>query len=208
MPVESFNRDWVADMVCAALSSVNPELRVNERHDICMPDGAKLSGSAYRIIKDKAYHHGTMLLASDLEALRRALKSPVEVVKAPSVSSVRSKVANLSPSICTGEFVELVSSKFVIGHGQMDVVEIPASVPVEGVDLISEPSWIYLKGSPHTFKYKGHLYHLCDGALLKEQSDDDSVIQKLKKLEQENVFSFFKQHKLIEQPVLIPKHGV
>ena len=47
---------------------------VNKRADIVV-DGKKVSGAAYRISKDRAYHHGTLLVNSNLDILRRVLKS-------------------------------------------------------------------------------------------------------------------------------------
>lgn len=72
---------------------------VNGRNDVIIKDGDKelkmslvpvpnqiildwsrlmdthVSGSAYKIIQHRAYHHGTMLISSSLDQLGRALKS-------------------------------------------------------------------------------------------------------------------------------------
>jgi lipoate-protein ligase A len=48
-------------------------MKVNDRHDILL-DGRKISGSAFRITKERSYHHGTMLLNSDLNQLTRLLR--------------------------------------------------------------------------------------------------------------------------------------
>jgi lipoate-protein ligase A len=97
-------------------------LAVNERGDIVMlleGEGGdsdateyKVSGSAYRISKGKAYHHGTMLLASNLTMLRELLKKNTHVssVVDSSVDSVRSKVRNVG--LQSDEFVRLVSEAF------------------------------------------------------------------------------------------------
>jgi lipoate-protein ligase A len=34
-----------------------------------------VSGSAYKIVKDRAYHHGTMLISSDLTLIRDLLNN-------------------------------------------------------------------------------------------------------------------------------------
>jgi lipoate-protein ligase A len=65
---------------------------LNERHDvvvnrfkICYSFDTNLavtlivlhvSGSAYKIVNKRAYHHGTMLLDSDLQSLGGALRPP------------------------------------------------------------------------------------------------------------------------------------
>ena len=49
---------------------------VNSRCDLVIQD-KKISGSAYRLTQSKAYHHGTMLIDSDLKKLSTYLKSDV-----------------------------------------------------------------------------------------------------------------------------------
>lgn len=96
---------------------------VNHRHDIVLtsdllppPDryeevlkdeadprlvgSRKVSGSAYKLTREKSYHHGTMLLKTDVERLRREggglLKSPVAGrMRARGVASVPSPVENV-----------------------------------------------------------------------------------------------------------------
>lgn len=46
---------------------------VNERNDICV-GGEKASGSAYKIVSGRAYHHGTMLITTRLETLGDLLR--------------------------------------------------------------------------------------------------------------------------------------
>jgi lipoate---protein ligase len=74
------------------------DLRVNpsDRGDIFL-NGLKVSGAAYRITSDRAYHHGTLLVNSDLSRLRNLLHSPLsENLCVSGAASVRSPVANLA----------------------------------------------------------------------------------------------------------------
>ena len=49
-----------------------------------------VSGSAYKIVKDRAYHHGTMLISTQLDTLGELLRSnKVRAVYAPLASSAR-----------------------------------------------------------------------------------------------------------------------
>ncbi len=77
MPRPVFQRSTSVSLVCRALHQLDIPAKVNDRYDIVI-DGAKVSGSAYKLINEKAYHHGTMLIDSDLSALGKYLK-PVEV---------------------------------------------------------------------------------------------------------------------------------
>lgn len=106
MPREVFTRDQHAHLLVRALQraasspyadAASSSLRVGPRHDIFWGQ-TKISGSAYRITRHRAYHHGTMLLGADLTALSMALESPVpEKCRGigAAVTSVRSPVNNL-----------------------------------------------------------------------------------------------------------------
>lgn len=70
-------------------------VHVSERADILI-DGMKMSGAAYRISGNRAYHHGTLLVKSDLEQLSRVLRSPLrDDLTASGTKSVRAKVTNV-----------------------------------------------------------------------------------------------------------------
>ncbi|KAK0559777.1 hypothetical protein OC844_004178 [Tilletia horrida] len=101
-------------------SRLQPSVYVNHRSDICVrisplthtalpapddpatqpptPDPAerKLSGSAYKLTAQRAYHHGTLLLDADLSALGHALRnSRGDALQSKGVASVRASVVNL-----------------------------------------------------------------------------------------------------------------
>lgn len=124
-PTQNFNRDKHAEMVVRAIRKINRRARVNERHDIVLDSGSlmpetdrpdpydthktafwpgdgntpprKVSGSAYKLIRQRSLHHGTCLLASpNISTISGYLKSPAEpFLKARGVESVRSPIANV-----------------------------------------------------------------------------------------------------------------
>ena len=65
------------------------------RNDLTI-DGRKFSGNAFRLLKTAALHHGTLLIASDMEKVGRYLTPDQEKLKAKGVKSVSSRVTNLS----------------------------------------------------------------------------------------------------------------
>ena len=119
---KEFTRDKHGELVVEAVQEVKHDktapqalfesLRVNERHDIVMrrsdnvqdQQEYKVSGSAYKLTKGRALHHGTLLLGSPNVGRPRAgpsifstlLGSPASLCfEAKGVGSVRSPVHNL-----------------------------------------------------------------------------------------------------------------
>jgi lipoate-protein ligase A len=128
-----FTRDKHAEMVVRALRGLGVErARVNERHDIVLDlgeqnrdvdatdthltrfggDTSKVSGSAYKLARNRALHHGTALLDSSfLNSISGVLKSPwKEGMKTRGTESVRSKVGNLG--IAKEDFEWAVENEF------------------------------------------------------------------------------------------------
>ncbi|KAK5431869.1 hypothetical protein LTR34_004988 [Exophiala xenobiotica] len=104
---KSFKRSTHADMVVRALSSASSryqfaDIRVNDRNDIVMrreteSQWLKVSGSAYKLTRGRALHHGTLLYSSPyLDKISELLRSPGrDFIEAKGVESVRSPVGNL-----------------------------------------------------------------------------------------------------------------
>lgn len=113
---------------------------VNERNDICIkvrsPSSAnptfkelKISGSAYKLISKRAYHHGTMLLNASLSSLGKVLSNDRLTLTSKGVESFRSPVINLGDFFEKGKidhqkFVEIVVREFESCYGEADVKEV------------------------------------------------------------------------------------
>ena len=97
--------------------------------------GRHVSGSAYKIVNKRAYHHGTMLISSELGTLGKLLhsnkvlnpplpnlksrvdrsKSSQDTMQTKGVASVRSPVCNLrqqKPDVSHEDFVHAVVREF------------------------------------------------------------------------------------------------
>ena len=108
-PPAAFTRTKHGEMVVRALHRLGVTgARVNARHDIVVPAPAassaagaptdvKVSGSAYKLTRLRALHHGTCLLRSpNLGRLSGLLRGPAAAfIRARGVESVRSPVANV-----------------------------------------------------------------------------------------------------------------
>ncbi|KAI9295434.1 Lipoyltransferase and lipoate-protein ligase [Neoconidiobolus thromboides FSU 785] len=93
MEREKFERIINVTLVKQALNQINLPVKVNERKDLTIDD-LKISGSAYKISGCWAYHHGTMLIDTNLNSLSKVLKNNL-TIESKGVDSVRSKVTNL-----------------------------------------------------------------------------------------------------------------
>jgi lipoate-protein ligase A len=85
--------------VINALKNLGLDAELKGRNDLLI-GGAKFSGNAQRVYKNKAgikkiMHHGTILFDSDMGRLARVLNADEEKIKSKSIKSVRSRVTNL-----------------------------------------------------------------------------------------------------------------
>jgi len=112
-------------LVIAALKRLGIEAEVSGRNDITV-EGRKVSGSAFKLAADRAFHHGTMLLHTDLARLGSLLRPDQRKLQSKGVTSVRSRVANLSewvPGLDHGKFCDALVAAFRDHHGEDAPVE-------------------------------------------------------------------------------------
>lgn len=149
-PPPAFTRDKHAEMVVRALRSCGVDrARVNERHDIVLDQGdrksrsdpddthdtpfrsneptaqrpLKISGSAYKLTRQRALHHGTCLLSSpNLNTIPHYLHSPAKpFIKARGVESVSSPVGNVL--ISNDRFMEATTKQFHAMYSSEKAIE-------------------------------------------------------------------------------------
>ncbi|KAH9442774.1 hypothetical protein Pst134EA_031526 [Puccinia striiformis f. sp. tritici] len=100
MSRERFDRSTNTRIVSRAIQEMGiPKVDITDRYDVCV-NNQKVSGSAFRITSKRAYHHGTMLIDSNLDNLRGALRPTpnINIVDSKAVGSVRSPVTNVCSS--------------------------------------------------------------------------------------------------------------
>ncbi|QSL65016.1 hypothetical protein MERGE_002320 [Pneumocystis wakefieldiae] len=127
--------------------------------------GKQVSGSAFKISKDRAYQHGTMLLNTDLVFLESLLKTPKTIVNAKGVPSVRSIVGNLG--LNHEDFCHYLCQAFedTYGLGQQVSVHYVLEEEISFVDEVQKCiqemkkwSWIY----GQTPEFTNHLSYTFD----------------------------------------------
>lgn len=158
-PPASFDRDKHALMVVRALTTLGvSNVRVNERHDIVQDQEAeggafKVSGSAYKLTRERSLHHGTCLLASEnLTRISGLLRSPAEnYIKAKGVESVRSPIRNVGLE-SQDRFATAVADEFKRMYDRENDMRVQPVGPeeamlipdvVNGVKELTDPDWIF-----------------------------------------------------------------
>ncbi|KAG5641031.1 hypothetical protein DXG03_006355 [Asterophora parasitica] len=183
LPREEFDRHATAHVVLRAVRSLGIDARVNDRNDICVgldkmsvqPHSSALvglsfcqyvSGSAYKIVNKRAYHHGTMLLSSRLDTLGDLLRPTKDSMITRGVASVRSPVCNLqqySREITHDTFTNAVVDSFRQEYGVTSSAQyIDETDELKNVEYIRNgmlelPSWDWAYGQTPEFTYTlGH----------------------------------------------------
>ncbi|KAH6875118.1 hypothetical protein BKA58DRAFT_311190 [Alternaria rosae] len=160
-PRGDFTRDLHAEMVVRALRKLGIErARVNERHDIVLDQGherhtadlgdthrtpyttdeggprpLKVSGSAYKLTRQRALHHATTLLSSpNLHIIPHYLRSPAKsVIQAQGVESVSSPVSNIGLDVST--FQERLQEEFASMYAELGAPSIVQTVGEEHLNI-------------------------------------------------------------------------
>ena len=108
-----------AELLQKAFAAADIELSISPRHDLWLKDGdgieKKISGSAFKQTKNGSFHHGTVLVSSDLDRLEKSIAGTMKVQGSKSIASVRSKVIKLQeryPEIEIPDVVDLVAHYF------------------------------------------------------------------------------------------------
>lgn len=163
---EDFSREFFNRLIISGIQRSAPDvaLALNHRGDIVLGN-RKVSGSAFKIAKGKAYHHGTMLIQSKLDQFRGLLKpESIEGVRwnCNSVDSVRSQVQNV-PLGSVQQFIDMVVEEFrrVFYNGEAEEIPIfycDEDITInreirEYMTLLESDEWKYRKGP----KFEVHL---------------------------------------------------
>ena len=128
------------------------------RNDV-LCQGRKFSGNAFYSHQGKSYHHGTLLVDVDLEAMGRYLSPSPAKLQAKGVASVRSRVVNLK-QLCPQLTVEEMGRQMELAFGQVYglPVEImdPRQLDAQAIQALTEHnrswSWLYGRKLPFTLQ--------------------------------------------------------
>jgi lipoate-protein ligase A len=164
-PRESYKRENNIQIIFQALKQFGIVGEASGRNDLLIPfdDGPrKFSGSAYREKKDRAFHHGTLLLHADLGRLGQYLTPNPKKLQGKGKESVRSRVVNLAEVAGGIEHGKILESmiwsfeKFYEGKAEIVSLQLESLSKIpelkEQYELLSSWNWRY--GNTLEFNHK------------------------------------------------------
>ncbi|GAA06128.1 lipoate--protein ligase [Photobacterium leiognathi] len=124
-----YDKNVSTNIVLSALKTLGINAKATGRNDLVVEvgeDERKFSGSAYRETMDRGFHHGTLLLNADLTRLANYLNPDKKKLEAKGITSVRSRVTNLSdinPDIHHDNVCKAIKEAFFTHYGERVEVE-------------------------------------------------------------------------------------
>ncbi len=164
---ESYDKEANNQIIVNALKKFNVDAFPNGRNDIEVntDEGSrKISGSAFKVNKDRSFHHGTLLINTDLSQLATYLNPNKKKLESKGIKSTRARVANLveiNSNISHENLSQAIIEEFkhyYNAEGEIEVLgyEFLKSVPKlqEYYEELKDWNWLYGKTPKfnHTFE--------------------------------------------------------
>ena len=159
---ESYDLEKQLSVIQKAVSYAGIDAYFSGRNDL-LTDGRKFSGNAFYHSKGAAYHHGTLLVSSDLDRLQRYLSPPKAKLETKGIASVRSRVVNLtelSPTLTVDNMKQYMVQAFAEIYGaQPQALSLSDAEKADILQLrqrYAGEEWLYGKQMPFSCTLAGH----------------------------------------------------
>lgn len=132
------------------------ETEISGRNDL-LASGRKFSGNAFYHHEGRAYHHGTLLVDTDADAMSRYLSPSKAKMQAKGVESVRARVVNLkelNPALTVDMLKAAMKQAFSEVY-ELPVSALPAIDEARVEELTAHyasDAWLYGQKLPFTFR--------------------------------------------------------
>lgn len=146
-------------IIADACSKAGIETEISGRNDI-LCDGRKFSGNAFYDLGEKAYHHGTIMINTDLGKMQKALTPSLEKLSSKGVKSVKSRVMNLgeiSPLLTCKQMKDYLICSFenIYDKKSQRINEINEKNILQTATEYSSHEYIFTKSPTFRFLAKG-----------------------------------------------------
>ena len=105
------NNDFLQPII-DVMKTFSVPLTIGKRHDLWLPNGFKVGGTASLVRKKRILQHGTLLFDTDLEKLHKSLTVSVKNNTLKGVVSVPSPVKNIKTYLLENNLPVLESKRF------------------------------------------------------------------------------------------------
>ncbi len=124
-PAADYDIDRNFTIITKSLKEFGIDAVQSGRNDILVAD-KKVSGSAFRKTSKRAFHHGTLLINSEMEKMPNYLTPDKDKLKSKGIRSVASRVANLTefaPELTHDSLCDAIVKTFFTTYGQTAEIE-------------------------------------------------------------------------------------
>ena len=122
---ERYDQDRQLRLILEAVRALGIPCEATGRNDLAV-EGRKFSGNAFCKRSKVKQHHGTLLIASDLDRLQKYLRVDPRKLRSKGTKSVRSRVCNLSdflPGLRVEALLEALKNAFAREYGAYETLE-------------------------------------------------------------------------------------
>lgn len=159
------NYNFSNNIIIEGLKSFGINAKTSGRNDLTIYTGneeKKISGSAYKENANRNLHHGTILLNTDIQKLSYYLTPDIKKLKIKGITSVNSRVANLSelcPEINHELLCQALQKSFCRYHNKIVKAEIISlndtlKLPNFRKQLAMQSCWKWNYGAAPTFTHQ------------------------------------------------------
>lgn len=159
---EDYDLSKQLSVIQSACSLAGIHAEFSGRNDL-LTDGRKFSGNAFYHGKGAAYHHGTLLIDTDMEKLGRYLSPPKAKLQTKGVASVRARVVNLkelSPALTCETMKDYMASAFSMVYGCEPKPFVLSKQDRQAVSQLQvrygSEEWLFGKPMPFSCELEGH----------------------------------------------------
>lgn len=178
----SYDLQKQLSVIQKAAAYAGVDAQFSGRNDL-LAEGRKFSGNAFYHSKDKAYHHGTLLIDTDTERLGRYLSPPKAKLQSKGVASVRSRVVNLkslSPALTCETMKQYMQQAFSEIYGDAAKELILSETDIQAVTALKRryesEDWLFGRPLPFSCTLEGHFLW---GHLQLQLQVENGIIQDL-----------------------------